>query len=55
MGKVNQLAQDERLRRLRGLFKKYKAYDYTDDEAWDMAEDDLEAEDAANGQFGVGA
>ena len=54
MGKVNTLWQIERDKKLAELVKKFKLEGYTEEEAHDMAQEDMDAEDAANGQFGVG-
>ena len=55
MGRVKELWQEERDKRYEELVTKFKLEGYTDEEAHDMAQEDMEAEDAANGQFGVGA
>ena len=55
MGKVNQLWQDERQKKLQELITMFISDGYTREEAEEMAEEDLEQEDLDNGQFGVGA
>ena len=55
MGKVKALWEAEREKRYEELFKENRAIAETDEEAHDMAIELIEEEDAANGQFGVGA
>jgi hypothetical protein len=55
MGKVKERWQEERDRRYLELTTKYSLEGMTDEEAHDQAVEDMEEEDAANGQFGVGA
>ena len=55
MGKVNQLWQDEREKKRQELVKQFRNEGYSREEAEEMAADDINAEDEANGQFGVGA
>lgn len=55
MGRVKELWQEERDKKFAELVKFFMGNGYTHEEAEEMAADDMEAEDAANGQFGVGA
>ena len=55
MGRVKELWQEEREKKLGEKVSWFMSEGYTREEAEEMAEEDLEAEDAANGQFGVGA
>lgn len=55
MGKVKALWEEEREKRLQELFDNWINQGYPEEQAAEMAENDLEEEDAANGQFGVGA
>lgn len=55
MGKVKDLWQAERDKRYQELVKYFRSEGYTREEAEEMAAEDLNAEDEANGQFGVGA
>ena len=55
MGKVKQLWEAEREKALEENKKMYVRQGYSEIEAEEMAANDLEEEDAANGQFGVGA
>ena len=54
MGKVKQLWQEERDKKCLELVTKFMLDGYTREEAEDMAQEDMEAEDAANGQVLVG-
>ena len=55
MGKVKQLWQDERDKKLRELVTNFMGDGYTREEAEEMAEEDMEQEDIDNSQFGAGA
>ena len=55
MGKVKALWEIEREKKFQEYFDNYLKQGYSDEEAAEMSSQDLDAEDEANGQFGVGS